>query len=241
MQVVAARVAGVRPAKSSRTASVSQGAAGAQRLQGDGAQLAHRRGGGGPVPDDVADGEGDAVAGQGNDVEPVAAGNEVATGDPVVGGDLHPGQDGQDLGQQAALKFQDQAGGLPVALLGGGGGGLGGASGGHHIRGVDRLHDDAADRPVGVAPGGYVEGVERLLQLSVTVPIGEDPLFVALGADAAQGLVEEFEDVLAGEFRHGLLERLPDQVAAIADSGAHLRVRGHHSQVGTLEDPYEPG
>ncbi len=70
------------------------------------AQPAHRGGGVQPVPDDVSHQQGDTGAGEGDDVEPVAA--HPGLGGLVVVGDLHGALLGQAAREQAALEGQCQ-------------------------------------------------------------------------------------------------------------------------------------
>ena len=67
-------------------------------------ELAHHRGGGGAVPDHVADDEGHAAAVDGQDVVPVTSGAGAFHGRQVAGGDGYSVQSGQLTGQEGALE-----------------------------------------------------------------------------------------------------------------------------------------
>ncbi len=136
------------------------------------AQPAHGGGGVQSVPDDVAHQQGDAGAGQGNDVEPVAA--HPGLGGQVVVGDLHGALLGQAAREQAALQGQGEgvlagvAAGVVDAEGGAGGQFLGQpavvvAEGGRVLRAVE-----------GGDPEQYAAGEQRDADHGVHV-VGQDP------------------------------------------------------------------
>src|SRR5260221_2347035 len=73
---------------------------------GGGAQLAHQGGGVQVVSGHVADGQGGAAAGQGDDIEPVAADLGGGLGRHVAAGEVEAGDLGDRAGQQGGLQFE---------------------------------------------------------------------------------------------------------------------------------------